>query len=117
MTTTLKPHDFYLKLAQFSDRYTANSGNENYDEELEYVLLVLNNWDKWRFAETNELSFGYLRDWAIDNAPDAGLMKEVVGLIDSHVEENLVSLFPAHGTNIRKTIGMPEPVEEPPVAK
>lgn len=114
MTNTLKPHDFYLKLAKFADRYTANSGNENYAEELDYVNAVLGNWEKWRFAETNELSFNYLRDWAIDNAPDAELMKELVGLIDSHVEENVKTLFPAHGTSIRKAVGMPEPVAEDP---
>lgn len=112
MTTTLKPHDFYLKLAQFADRYTANSSNENYAEELEYVDMILEKWDKWRFAETNELSFNYLRDWSIDNAPDAELMKKVVGMIDAHVEENIQFLFPAHITNVRKAIGMPEPVVE-----
>lgn len=107
MTTTLKPHDFYVKLCRLADKYSKNPG-----EESEYISRVLEKWDKCRFAETNEASFEYLRNWAIDNASDVETMKEVVGLLDSHIEEEIRHLFPAHASNVRKMIGIPEPVSE-----
>lgn len=108
MTTTLKPHDFYVKLSEFTDEKARTSGTE----ELGYFTAALEKWEKCRFAETNELSFAYLRNWAIDNATDAELMTALVELIDAHVEENLKTLFPAHATNARKLIGIPEPAKE-----
>lgn len=114
MTTTLRPHDFFLSLSTFADRNRTDVDDENHGDILKYVVSLRDNWDKWRFAETNELSFAYLRNWAIDNAPDAEVMQKVVELIDAHIEECLTLLYPEHGTYVRKAIGIPEPVKEEP---
>lgn len=108
MTTTLKPHDFYVKLSELVDRKSQSADSET----LEYLLTLLDKWDKCRFAETNEISFGYIRNWAIDNATDVDIMTSVVELIDGHIEEQIIFLSPDHRVYTRKEIGIPEPVKE-----
>lgn len=108
MTTTLKPHDFFVKLSELVDRKTQSADSET----LGYLVTLLEKWDKSRFAETNELSFAYIRNWAIDNAPDVEIMTSVVELIDGHIEEQIIFLFPDHRIHTRKAIGIPEPVKE-----
>lgn len=108
MTTTLRPHDFYVKLTELVDKKAMTADSET----LEYLLPLLEKWDKCRFAETNELGFAYLRNWAIDNAPDVSIMTSVVELIDGHIEEQLTFLSPEHRVFTRKAIGIPEPVKE-----
>lgn len=108
MTTTLRPHDFYVKLSELVDKKAQSADSET----MEYLLPLLKKWDKCRFAETNEFSFAYIRNWAIDNAPDVSIMTSVVELIDGHVEEQLTALFPEHRISVRKAIGIPEPIKE-----
>lgn len=104
MTNILKPHDLYLKLDTFIH------GNGVNDTE---AVMVLDKWDKIRFAETSAPAIKKLRSYINSTMPDA-YAERLIDIIDVHVNECLMSTFVDYAKSLREQAGVPEPESETP---
>lgn len=75
--------------------------------------MVLDKWDKIRFAETSSSAIKRLRTY-IGAVLPAWYAETLIEIIDTHVNDCLVSTFVEYAKEIRSQIGMPEPETETP---
>lgn len=100
MRDILKPHDLYLKL----DMHANEAGQASAD-----ALLVLEKWDKIRFAETTIDALKYLFSF-IGQKVSPESKEALMGIIETHVNNALDAVHDSRfSMSVRKQIGMKEP--------
>lgn len=102
MTHLLKPLDFYLTLDNFLARRIYENAPQ---EELDYIGVLLEKWDKIRFAETSQYAFSRIRVLA-GTISDGDYTDTVVALIDAHVDKCLYMVDDAYANSLRGMVGI-----------